>query len=558
MTLNGAMMRALADEGYSGSLNGRLLAFYRDNGVTAKTLNKAELEFLRSLGVTGDTLNDAWLEYLRGFGLTGSMNDMLFRFWKAGGFGAILGILTVGSSGTQRGYEEGAYGGMDPNTIEGATVYEFSADDTGACVLSLGDGTEQLPGVDRIDVDIEGFGGLTYTWNATNTQYEATSLPLFTYLDSIVGRAIDLLYTVFGTNMIPNSVWSGMSGSIVGGDWVFPTDWDGGFWPPTDAIALPEGRIQFITESDRGYISLQIPVEQDQVYNLSVYIDEVIVPNGQRACQMQGSGNLMTPINEANLSATQAGRRWGIWRATRTDVCNIRIGAGTTAVQSQNFTCSRPQVTLGEELRPYRGTEVTPVPTFTDSFTDVAGTLLSAHTPDLGAGWLTLGSELGITAANTAQARGTGTGTGNPNYWSNLMDVPAPVGRKLITFNSSSAGGTSLSQGFFAFCNAATGDKVICGIINTNMVIQSWQGGSFTNELTVAIPDAGQSDAPYPEPFFVILEGDLLTIGYGDWRDPIASGTYDTSALTGLGDGMGLLMRASGPDGIYDIEYADI
>ena len=40
-------------------------------------------------------------------------------------------------------------------------------------------------------------------------------------------------------NLIPNSSWQGVSGSVSGADWVFPTGYAGGFWPPTDAIAIP-------------------------------------------------------------------------------------------------------------------------------------------------------------------------------------------------------------------------------------------------------------------------------------------------------------------------------
>jgi len=733
MTLNDVMMQALADRGYEeGSLNDRLLAFYRDNGAIATTLNDAELQYLQSLGATGTTLNDAWFGYLRSLGFTGTLNDMQYRFWEAGGFGIVLGILSIGTDGaTRRGYEEGVFGVMDPNTIEGTTVYEFSADETGACVLSLGDGTEQLLGVDAIIVDVEGFGELQYDWDDTNTQYEATSIPLFTYLDSRVGFAIDLFYTPLAENLVPNTPWSNASGSIVEGNFVHPTLWADGFWPPDDAIVI-EGddynQVQFIASNNRGYLNIQIPVVAGEIYCVSVFIDELRVPSGQRPCVIQGPNGLMTELDGSNNDCRSVGRKWGIYQANRTEDANIRIGTGTTANTDMNAVMSRPMVSLGNQVRPYRpdplyiepledaptwelvggtnttnsaldgelirlssnsgaeqavclvgsstvdggvsfilerlgtgsntatflgavrvtssddfigvrtyrnelqvyervggvwsdfvsapnpelgseitlmaeGTQVTlyvdgvltltftttiltagqrgivmrdwpntlqpavsrfrlvePTKnvTFSDSFTDVDGTLLTAHTPEIGAGWLNQGSELGITDVNTAQARGTGTGTGNPNYWGNLMDVPAPVGRKLFIFRASSLGGTSLAQGVFMRSNVAGDSKIICGLINDNMAIQSWQAGSFGNLVTFAIPDAGVGDAPYPEPFFAILDGDEVTMGYGDWQDPITSETVDISALTGLGDGMGLVLRASGPTGIYDLEYADI
>lgn len=119
-----------------------------------------------------------------------------------------LGILTVGTNGTSRGYQEGLYGVMNPNTLEDETVFEFSADDTGACVLSLGDGTAQLLGVDVIRVEVEGFDTLDYTWNEATTQYEATSLDLFNYLDGITGFAIDLFYTPMAENLVTNSTFA--------------------------------------------------------------------------------------------------------------------------------------------------------------------------------------------------------------------------------------------------------------------------------------------------------------------------------------------------------------
>lgn len=236
------------------------------------------------------------------------------------------------------------------------------------------------------------------------------------------------------------------------------------------------------------------------------------------------------------------------------------LGAGTTAPANQNFVLSRPQVNLGEIALDYIPTDVPPVVTFLDNFNGVAGTVLSAHTPDLGTGWVAQGSELGITANSSAQARGTGTGAGNPNYHGNRMNVPAPVGRKLIRFTSSGGyGGTSLVQGVFVKSSVDGTSKITCGFATGNSLrFQVWQAGAFTDTIIGTVPDTANGTTAYPEEFFVVIDGDLITCGYGDWVNPRLVGTYDTSTLTGLGDGIGLIMRTSGPDGIYSISYADI
>jgi hypothetical protein len=70
---------------------------------------------------------------------------------------------------------------------------------------------------------------------------------------------------------------------------------------------------------------------------------------------MQGPNSLMTELDRSNNDARTVGRKHGVFQATRTDpACNIRIGAGTTAANDQNMILSRPQVTIGERVRPYR------------------------------------------------------------------------------------------------------------------------------------------------------------------------------------------------------------
>ena len=623
--------------------------------------------------------------------------------------------------------------GTDTDT---ATIANRQAADADTPYLVLGDGAASGIDVQVREITVTQTNGVDVRWPCA----EKTGLVMKDYV------AADLESNTNGTlsseelhaaryylNFATNSVFAGSRGSVGEGDWASIPLWTEQFWPPDDAIALGAGQLQFITQDNRGYLGNTWNATDyvGQLVNASIFVDDFVPSDTasefQRPIHLTGDAVL---VDNRDNNQRSVGRKNAVYEITGNNVF-IRVGAGTTAARTQNLTISRPQVTLGTEMLPFKydlqsifnpleaspdwelvgGTNATlsqidgllirlsnnggaleqavclvdsttvdggitfnlerlgtgtntatflgavrvtssndfigvrtyanelqvyeriggvwgdfvstPNPalgseieliaeganvrlyvngtleleyttnirgagargmilrswpntlqpavsnvrlvetnrtvTFVDTFTDTAGTLLTAHTPDFGAGWLNQGSELGITTANTAQARGTGTGTGNPNYHGNLMDVPAPVGRKLIIFNSSSAGGTSLAQGFFCFSDATGQNKVICGIINANMVIQSWQASSLSNMETIPIPDgAGQSDAPFPQPFYVIIDGDLLTMGYGDWQNPTDEATVDTSVLTGLGTGMGLIMRASGPEGIYDIEYSDV
>lgn len=68
---------ALANESYSGSLNGQLSNFYRTTGDKLNVLKGLEPEWLTLMGYTDAGLNDKWTSYLTHFGFTGVLKDAL-------------------------------------------------------------------------------------------------------------------------------------------------------------------------------------------------------------------------------------------------------------------------------------------------------------------------------------------------------------------------------------------------------------------------------------------------------------------------------------------------
>lgn len=65
---------ALANETYSGTLNGQLAEFYRTGGgYPADVLRDLEPKWLELMGYTDPTLHDQWADYLANFGFTGEL-----------------------------------------------------------------------------------------------------------------------------------------------------------------------------------------------------------------------------------------------------------------------------------------------------------------------------------------------------------------------------------------------------------------------------------------------------------------------------------------------------
>jgi len=159
-------------------------------------------------------------------------------------------------------------------------------------------------------------------------------------------------------NEFLNSAWAGGSGSIGGANWVDPTSWGNGFWPPDEAIN--EGvfdsvntRLHFEAVANRGYLTQSIDgtpfIGQD--INLSVFIDEVIV--GQGAPIIGISGDATTIVGVGN---SQTARRVsGVFNITGANI-TIRCGMGITSNNTAENKLSRPQFTLGDFLFAYQPT----------------------------------------------------------------------------------------------------------------------------------------------------------------------------------------------------------
>jgi len=359
-------------------------------------------------------------------------------------------------------------------------------------------------------------------------------------------------------NSLANSLWIGASGSISGADFTFPVGWTGGFWPPDEAIATDAGgytQIQFITNgANRGYVSFDIgsfPV--GTMLNASIVVEECIANTSQRIIMLNGPVSQIRRVE--NVSPGETGRFDSLYEVTGAGVVQVRIGAGTTANSAQNLTLSRPQVTVGEEMWPFQPT--LPQPVFQDNFAGIAGTDLVDHTPNIGGGWTALGGVIQLTGSGGCTPAGGGTGTGAPNYWSRLTSVTSAT-PKLITWRATDFGdGTSLTSGITVLTAAGGANKVTVGLRSTGLYIQPWQNGGIASTDFVADVGRPGGNNPYPEPFFAIVDGTTVTYGYGDWNNPIFQTTLDFSGLTGLGNGIGIIGRATNVNIISELACYD-
>ena len=163
---------------------------------------------------------------------------------------------------------------------------------------------------------------------------------------------------IIPANEFVNSAWSGGSGSVGGADWVDPTSWDNGFWPPDEAIN--EGvfdtvntRLHFEVVANRGYLTQALDgtpwIGQD--VNLSVFIDEVTIGQGAPCIGISGDA---TTIESVGNSQT-ARRVSGVFNITGANI-TVRCGMGITSNGTAEFKLSRPQFTLGDILYVYQPT----------------------------------------------------------------------------------------------------------------------------------------------------------------------------------------------------------
>ena len=159
-------------------------------------------------------------------------------------------------------------------------------------------------------------------------------------------------------NELLNSSWAGGSGSVGGADWVNPTSWGDGFWPPDKAIneGVFDGtntRLHLEAIANRGYLTQTLDgtpwIGQD--INLSVFIDEVFVGQGAPIIGISGDA---TTIQAVGNSQT-ARRVFGVFNVTGASI-TIRCGMGITSNNTAENTLSRPQFTLGSKLLKYQPT----------------------------------------------------------------------------------------------------------------------------------------------------------------------------------------------------------
>ena len=165
---------------------------------------------------------------------------------------------------------------------------------------------------------------------------------------------------VIPPNAIPNSVWAGASGSVGGANWIPPTSWNNSFWPPDEAVAIPnisgdgDLGIQFVVVANRGYQSIDVDTafSVGEVFNLSIFIDATI-ESGAYANVSGGNVSIIRAF--PNVSNGFVGRVDAVYEITGPTM-GIRFGAGVTSNGTSDMTLSRPQLTFGSRLHPYQQT----------------------------------------------------------------------------------------------------------------------------------------------------------------------------------------------------------
>lgn len=80
--MNDLIYNTLGLNGYTGSVNGRLLSYFKGLSSNATTLQGCEAEFLARLGYTSGSNQDRWNAYLSQLGFTGSLADKLRKYWS--------------------------------------------------------------------------------------------------------------------------------------------------------------------------------------------------------------------------------------------------------------------------------------------------------------------------------------------------------------------------------------------------------------------------------------------------------------------------------------------
>lgn len=78
-TLNDEARRATV----GGTYNGGLMTYFAANGGTGTTLADLEMSYLASKGFANGSLQDRWMAYLGSLSFSGSLNDRMLAFWRA-------------------------------------------------------------------------------------------------------------------------------------------------------------------------------------------------------------------------------------------------------------------------------------------------------------------------------------------------------------------------------------------------------------------------------------------------------------------------------------------
>ena len=162
-------------------------------------------------------------------------------------------------------------------------------------------------------------------------------------------------------NLLPNSVWAGVSGSVGGADFIGPTGWSLGFWPPDEAIALPnvsgngDNGVEFMVVANRGYFAFDVDTTLlvGETFNVSIFVDEVVT--GGAYANISG-GNVTIISGFPSISPGFVGRVDAVYEITG-NAMGVRFGGGPTSNNTAEFKLSRPQLTIGSsKLYPYEQT----------------------------------------------------------------------------------------------------------------------------------------------------------------------------------------------------------